>query len=152
MVGFHGVPHNLSHFSLPACSYSGCCSYVLIRTQSAMHSPSRLEASLRNSRGKLPHISYGAKSRPPTAFGKLHEQLLALVHLLSSCYAPACLSRMSPPKHYCYLLYNRCACSGCHSWLSFITVLIHAHPSLLPEHQVVQKSYLHSACRPCLLC
>ena len=31
-----------------------------------MHSPSRLEASLRNSRGKSPRISYGAKSLPPS--------------------------------------------------------------------------------------
>ena len=57
-----------------------------------MHSPSKLEASLRNSRGKSPRISYGAKSLLPTVFGKLHElstQLLALVHLLSRCHAPA---------------------------------------------------------------
>ena len=57
--------------------------------QSGMHSPSRLEASL--SRGKSPRISYGAKSLPPTAFGKLNlsTKLFALVHLLSMCYAPA---------------------------------------------------------------
>ena len=40
-----------------------------------MHSPSRLKASLRNSREKSPCISYGAKSLPPTVFGKLHEPL-----------------------------------------------------------------------------
>ena len=115
-----------------------------------MHSPSRLEASLRNSGERLPRISYGAKSLLPTAFGKLHEQLLALVHLLSRCYAPAAY----PECHHqnnCYLSYNRCACSGCHSWLSFITVIIQAHPSLLPEHQLVRKSYTpHAACAYCI--
>ena len=76
----------------------------------------------------------------------LSTQLLALVHLLSRHYTPACLS-MSSPKHNCYLSYNRCAHSGCHSWLSFITVIIQAHPSLLSEHQVVRKSYTpHAAC------
>ena len=50
-------------FVLPARSYSSCCSY---RTQSGMHSPSRLDASLRNSRGKSSHISYGTIS----VFGK----------------------------------------------------------------------------------
>ena len=50
-----------------------------------MHSPSRLEASLRNSRGKSPRISYGAKSLPPTAFGKLHEPFYTTV---SPCTLP----------------------------------------------------------------
>ena len=39
----------------------------------------------------------------------------------------SCLSRMSSPKHNCYLSYNRYARSGCHSWLSFITIVIQAH-------------------------
>ena len=50
-----------------------------VRTQSGMHSPSRLEGSLRNSRGKLPRISYGTKYRPPTAFGELHEPFYTTV-------------------------------------------------------------------------
>ena len=37
-----------------------------------MHSPSRLEASLR---GKSQRINYEAKSLPPTVLGKLHEPL-----------------------------------------------------------------------------
>ena len=37
---------------------------------------------------------------------------------LSTRLRSSCLSRMSSPKHNCYLLYNRCARSGCQSWLS----------------------------------
>ena len=42
-------------------------------------------------------ISYGAKSLPPTAFGRasFYTQLLGLVHLLSRCYAPAAY-----PEHH----------------------------------------------------
>ena len=58
---------------------------------------------------------------------KISAQLLALVHLLSRCYAPAA----SSPKHNCMLslvqyMYAR---SGGHSWLSFINVIIQAHPA-----------------------
>ena len=63
----------------------------IVTTQSGMHSPSRFEASLRNSRGKSPRISYGAKSLPPTQFGKLHEPFYTTVSpcVLSKCYASA---------------------------------------------------------------
>ena len=50
-----------------------------VRTQSGMHSPSRFEASLTNSRRKSPHMSYGTKYLPPTAFGKLHESFYTTV-------------------------------------------------------------------------
>ena len=36
-------------------------------------------------------------------------------------------------------------CSGCHFWPSFITVVIQAHPSLMPEHQVVLHSRIWPA-------
>ena len=42
-----------------------------------------------------------------------------------------CLAWMSPMKHNCYFLYDRCTCSGCPSLLSFITVVIQAHASWL---------------------
>ena len=110
-----------------------------------MHSPSRLEASLRNSGGKLPRISYGAKSLLPTAFCKLHEPFYTLTvrpcTLTEYVLRSSCLSRMSSPKHNCYLSYSRCARSGCHSWLSFITV-IQAHPmvySFLPDHKLYEN-------------
>ena len=35
----------------------------------------------------------------------------------------SCLSRMLSPKHNCYLSYNKCARSGCHSWPSFTTIV-----------------------------
>ena len=47
------------------------------------------------------------------------------------------------------LVQYTCACSSCHFWLSFITVIIQAHPSLLPEHPVVWKSFLHSCSQAC---
>ena len=121
-----------------------------VRTQSGMHSPSRLEASLRNSRGKSPRISFNMEQnlyrlQRSVSCMSLSTQLLALVYLLSMCYAPAAYPKCRRQNN-CYLSYNtRCARSGCHSWLSFITVVIQAHPSLLPEHQVV-RSYLYSAC------
>ena len=48
--------------------------------------------------------------------------LLALVHLLSRSYVLAAYPRMSLPKHSCYFAYSRYARSGCHSWLSFVTL------------------------------
>ena len=90
-------------------------------------------ACMRNSRGKSPRISYGAKSLPPTAFGKLHEPFYTTVSrctLTEYVLRSSCLSQIWSPKHNCYLSYNTCARSGCQSWLSFITVVIQAHPSL----------------------
>ena len=59
-----------------------------------MQSPSRLVASSRNSRGKSPRISYGAKFLPPTTFSissmNLSTQLLALVQVLRSAAYPEC--------------------------------------------------------------
>ena len=120
-----------------------------------MHSSSRLEASLRNSRGKSPCISYGAKSLPPTVCGKLREPIYKTVSLCTLTQKLLHSSRqtqMLSPKHNCYLLYNRCAYSGCHFWLSFITVVIQAHTSLLPEHQVVRNLMYtpHAACGYCI--
>ena len=61
--------HTMEPFFLPGCrhSYSGCCSYRL----SLEHSLALLEASLRKSGEKSPCINYGAKSLPPSVFGKL---------------------------------------------------------------------------------
>ena len=62
----------------------------------------------------------------------LSTQLLALVHLLSRCYTPAAYPecRHQNTSYNCYLSYNRCARSGCHSWLPFITVVIPRPPPL----------------------
>ena len=86
-----------------------------------MHSPSRLEASSRNSR---------AKSLPPTTFSinsiNLSTQLLALVHLLSRCYTPAAYPECRRQ--------NTTAISrtvGAHAPAvtpAIITVVIQAHP------------------------
>ena len=76
----------------------------------------------------------------------LSTQLLALVHVLSRCYAPA-----AHPECRCQNTTAISCTIGAHApavipgYLSK-TVVIQAHSSLLPEHQVVGKSYLHSAC------
>ena len=74
--------------------YSGCCSYQpkSDRAQSGMHSHPRLEASLRNSRGKSPRSAIEqnlCRLLRSVSCMSLSTQLLALVHLLSRCYAPA---------------------------------------------------------------
>ena len=74
----------------------------------------------------------------------LSTQLLALVHLLSRYYAlaayPECRSQNTTAISHTL---DRCTCSGCHSWISFITVVIQAHPSLLPEHPSCTKITSH---------
>ena len=46
---------------------------------------------------------------------------------------------------------QRCAWSGCSSWLSFITVVIQAQLAGCQKNQVVQKSYVpHVACVYCI--
>ena len=93
-----------------------------------MHSPSRLEASLRNSRGKSPSTAIKQNLCPllcSVSCMSLSTQLLALVQLLSRCYAPAAY-----PECHCQnttaisCTLDRCTRSGCHSWISFITVVI----------------------------
>ena len=107
-----------------------------------MHSPSRLEASVweiveGNCHASVMDQNLCRLLRSVNCMS-LSTQLVALVYLLSRCYAPVaypecCRQNTTAISH----TLDRCAPSGCHSWLSFITVIIQAHPSLLPEHQVV---------------
>ena len=85
--------------------------------------------------------------RPPTAFG-LSTQLLAL-HTYSRYSRSSCLFRCHC-QHNCYPLYNRCARSGCPSWLSFISVIFQAHlgASWLPEKSSCTKILLTVHMRP----
>ena len=65
----------------------------------------------------------------------LSTQLLALVQMLRSSLP--ILNVVT--KTELLLSYSRCARSGCHPWVPFITVAIQAHPSLLPEHKLYQN-------------
>ena len=56
----------------------------------------------------------------------LFTQLLALVHTVSKCLTPAAYPKCRP-------------CSGCPSWLSFITVIVQAHASWLPEIKLYEN-------------
>ena len=61
----------------------------------------------------------------------------------------SCLARTLPPKHNCYLhVVQRCACYGCLSGLSFITVVIQAHASWGSEKQSCTKILLRFRMRP----
>ena len=145
-----------SHSVLSAPLVVAVIGYV--RTQSGMHSPTRLQTSLRNSIGKSPHISY-ANSLPPTVFGKLHEPfytiILTLVHSMSRCYAPAAYPKCCRQTQLLSLVQQ-----VRRLWLSFLAILhncrhsIQAHLRLsqLPEHQVVRKYSAcgHSACGYCV--
>ena len=95
-----------------------------------MHSSSRLEASLRNSRGKLPRISYGAKSVLPTVFGKLHAEPF--------------YTTVSPCKHTEEVLHSSCLSQmslPCKTQLLSLVQLVHTLQLsfLLPHH------YRHSS-------
>ena len=67
-------------------------------------------------------------------FGKLHEPFY--MHI-SPCTGSTLQLPIPNVAAKTQLLSLVKAGSSCHSWLSFITVVIQTHPSLLPEHQVV---------------
>ena len=77
----------------------------------------------------------------------LSTQLLALVHLLSRCYAPATYPkcrRQNTTATSCTI--DTHALADIPGY--FLSVVIQAHPGLLAEHQVIHKNFtytLHAA-------